>query len=172
MKKIALLLAVFAFNFANAQAPLEEGGIQLNAGVGTSGWGTPVYLGLDYGIATNFTLGGELSYQSYNQNIGFGMGSSELKSSILGIQANGNYHFNELLNIPSEWDFYAGANLNYFSWTTKMSGKTYDYNDADNFGIGLQVGGRYFFNDKFGVNVQLGGGNVVSGAKIGVTYKL
>ena len=56
MKKIAILLAVFTFSFANAQAPLEEGGLQLNAGFGTSGWGTPVYVGLDYGIAPNFTL--------------------------------------------------------------------------------------------------------------------
>jgi hypothetical protein len=36
--------------------------------------GTPVYAGLDYGIATNFTIGGELSYQSYNQNFGAGVG--------------------------------------------------------------------------------------------------
>lgn len=170
MKKIALLLALFAFGFANAQAPLEEGGLQLNAGVGTSGWGTPVYVGLDYGIATNFTLGGEVSYQSYSERIGNGFG--DIKSSILGLQANGNYHFNEVLNIPSEWDFYAGANLNYYSWSSKVDGNSVDYDGADNFGLGLQVGGRYFFNDNFGINLQLGGGNVVSGAKIGITYKL
>ncbi|CAM3926915.1 outer membrane beta-barrel protein [Flavobacterium weaverense] len=167
MKKIALLLAVFAFSFANAQAPLEEGGIQLNAGVGTSGWGTPVYVGLDFGIAKNWTLGGELSYQSYNQTYA----STRIKSSILGVQANGNYHFNEVLNIPSEWDFYAGANLNYYSWNTKSNGNSFNYDDEDNFGLGLQVGGRYFFSDNFGLNLQVGGGNVVSGAKIGITYK-
>ena len=159
MKKIALLLAVFAFSFANAQAPLEEGGIQLNAGVGTSGWGTPVYVGLDFGVAPNITVGGELSFQSYN--------TGGYKNNIFGIQANGNYHFNEVLNIPSEWDFYAGANLNYYNWS-KASGYV---GDADNFGIGLQVGGRYFFSDNFGLNLQVGGGNVVSGAKIGITYK-
>ena len=167
MKKIALLLAVFAFSFANAQAPLEEGGIQLNAGVGTSGWGTPVYVGLDFGVAKNWTVGGELSYQSYNQNVG----ATRIKSSILGLQANGNYHFNEVLNIPSEWDFYAGANLNYYNWNSKLNGSSYNYPDEDNFGIGLQVGGRYFFSDNFGLNLQVGGGNVVSGAKIGITYK-
>jgi hypothetical protein len=37
MKKIALFLALFAFGFTNAQAPLEEDGLQLNAGLGTSG---------------------------------------------------------------------------------------------------------------------------------------
>jgi outer membrane immunogenic protein len=158
MKKIAILLAVFTFGFANAQAPLEEGALQLNAGFGASGWGTPVYVGLDYGIAPNFTLGGELSYQSYN--------TAGYNYSILGIQANGNYHFNEVLDIPSEWDFYAGANLNYFNWNEKY----YDGNKSLN--LGLQIGGRYFFTDRFGVNLQFGGGNVVSGAKIGITYKL
>jgi hypothetical protein len=169
MKKIALFLAVFAFGFANAQAPLEEGGVQLNAGFGTSGWGTPVYLGLDYGIAPNFTLGGEVSYQSYNHDYGYGYNYT-YKSTIIGIQGNVNYHFNEVLNIPSEWDFYGGANLNYYSWSTKYDGNSVDYDGADNFGLGLQVGGRYFFSDNFGVNLQLGGGNVVSGAKIGITY--
>ena len=159
MKKIALLLAVFAFSFANAQAPLEEGGIQLNAGIGTSGWGTPVYVGLDFGVAPSITVGGELSFQSYND--------AGYKNNIFGIQANGNYHFNEILNIPSEWDFYAGANLNYYNWS-KANGYL---GDTDNFGLGLQVGGRYFFSDNFGLNLQLGGGNVVSGAKIGITYK-
>jgi hypothetical protein len=34
-----LYLALFAFGFTNAQAQIEEGGLQLNAGLGTSGWG-------------------------------------------------------------------------------------------------------------------------------------
>ena len=103
-----------------------------------------------------------MSFQSYN--------TAGYKNSILGIQANGNYHFNEVLDIPSEWDFYAGANLNYYNWNSKYNGVSNNYSDEDNFGIGLQVGGRYFFSDNFGVNLQVGGGNVVSGAKIGITY--
>jgi hypothetical protein len=54
---------LFAFGFTNAQAPLEEGGLQLNAGLGTSGW-EHLFMLQVYGIATNFTIGGELSYQS------------------------------------------------------------------------------------------------------------
>ena len=160
MKKIALLLAMIAYGFANAQAPLEKGGLQLNAGIGTSGWGTPVYVGLDYGVAKNVTLGGELSYQSYN---GFGY-----KNSMFGIQANGNYHFNGLLNIPSKWDLYAGASLSYFSWSKKDALGV----GPDDLGVGLQVGGRYFFTDKFGVNLQVGGSSALGGGKIGITYKL
>ena len=56
MKKI-LFLAVFCFSAINvfAQAPLENGRVHLNAGIGTCGWGTPVYVGLDYGVGRNFT---------------------------------------------------------------------------------------------------------------------
>ncbi|AWG21247.1 hypothetical protein FFWV33_06725 [Flavobacterium faecale] len=164
MKKFALLLAVLSFGFANAQAPLEEGGLQLNLGIGTSGWGTPVYAGIDYGIAPNFTLGGELSYQSYN--------TAGYKSNILGIQANGNYHFNEILNIPSEWDLYGGASLSYYNWTSKIDGKKADYSGADDIGVGLQVGGRYFFTDKLAINLQLGGSSALSGGKLGITLLL
>jgi hypothetical protein len=65
MKRLLYFLALFAFGFTNAQAPLEEGGLQLNAGLGTSGW-EHLFM-LNYGIA-NFTIGGELSF--VNQNFG------------------------------------------------------------------------------------------------------
>ncbi|MBP0905342.1 outer membrane beta-barrel protein [Mariniflexile gromovii] len=169
MKKITLFLALFAFGFTFAQAPLEEGGLQLNAGVGATGWGASVYGGVEYGLLPDITIGAEASYHSYNHDY-FGS-SYDYKSNIIGIQANGSYHFNELLQIPSEFDVYAGANLNYFSWTTKVNGeKVNSYNGEDNFGLGLHAGGRYFFTDNFGVNVQVGGGNVFSGIKAGITY--
>jgi outer membrane immunogenic protein len=165
MKKLILLIAFgFIANGVMAQSPLEEGGVQLNAGVGTSGWGIPVYFGLDYGIAKDFTLGGQISFQSddYNDN------NTNYKSSAIGIGGNGNYHFNSLLHIPSKFDFYAGASLTYYIWN-------YDNNnhpDNTSLGLGLQVGGRYFFTDNFGINLELGGNTGTSGAKVGVTFKI
>lgn len=169
MKKISLLLALLTIGFTYAQSPLEEGALQANAGFGFSSWGTPIYAGLEYGVAPNISVGGELSYQTYNYGSGFG---GDYKSSIFGITGNGNYHFNEIFEIPSQWDLYAGANLTYYSWSTKINGSTVTDVDVDNFGIGLQVGGRYFFDDNFAINLQVGGGNVVSGGRIGITYKL
>lgn len=164
MKKIILFCTVFlASLIANAQAPLEESKLQLNAGFGASGWGTPVYVGLDYGLGNNFTIGAEASYRSYT--------SYGYKSTIIGLQGNANYHFNEILEIPSQWDFYAGASLNYYNWSFEDDFAE-DVVDNSNFGIGLQVGGRYFFNEKFGINIEAGGGNATSGGKIGITYKL
>ncbi len=168
MKKLAFLLAVFAFGYTNAQAPLEKGSCQLNAGVGTSGWGVPVYVGLDYGIAQDVTLGGELSYQSYNRTVS----NFKVNSSIIGFQGNCNYHFNSLLQMRSEWDLYAGASLNYFSWNTNKDGLGNGYSDPNGLELGLQIGSRYFFNEKFAVNLQIGGGNAVGGIKVGVTLKL
>ena len=113
----------------------------------------------------NTGVGGELSFRSYKESYG----AVNYNSSIISIAANGNYHFNTLLDIPSEWDFYAGLGLGYYIWNIDN-----DYPGSNNSGIGIgaQVGGRYFFNDNFGVNLELGGANVTSGAKIGITYKL
>lgn len=167
MKKLfvtAFMLLGMAFS-GNAQAPLEKGETQLNAGFGASGWGTPIYLGLDFGMGNNFTLGVEGSYRSYNQRYS----NDDFSSSIIGLQGNGNYHFNEILEIPSEWDFYAGLSVNYYIWNTDTKYK--NYTEGSGFGIGAQVGGRYFFNKNFGLNLELGGGNATSGGKVGITYK-
>jgi len=174
MKKIILIIAFGFISAASfAQAPLQEGGIQLNGGVGISGsdWGIPVYFGLDYGIARDWTIGGQISFQTneepYHHNNGIYYYDN---SSVIGIGGNGNYHFNRILDIPSNFDFYAGANLTLFIW----SYDNHDYHsDNDALGLGLQVGGRYFFNDKFGLNLELGGNSgTTSGAKFGVTFKL
>lgn len=161
MKKILLLLLLYPF-ILKAQAPLENGNLQLNAGLGTSGWGIPVYVGLDYGVGNNFTIGAEASYRSY-ESYGY-------KSTIIGIQGNGNYHFNEILVIPSKWDFYAGLSLNYYNWSFDNDFAEAVIDDS-NFGIGVQIGGRYFFSEKFAINLEGGGGNATSGGKIGITYK-
>lgn len=167
MKTNLLLGILFLSSFITfAQAPLEKGGLQLNAGVGASGWGTPVYVGLDYGLAKDFTLGGELSYRSKSYNYGL----DKYKSSVLGIGVNGNYHFNTVLNIPSKWDLYAGLGLNYYVWNYEND--VYKSNNDSDIGLGAQIGGRYFFTDKFGINLELCGGNATSGAKFGITYKL
>ena len=166
MKKI-LFLAVFCFSAITilAQAPLENGRVQLNAGIGTSGWGTPVYVGLDYGVGSNFTVGGELSYRTHNERYD----GTYYDYSVTGLGANVNYHFNKVLNIPSQWDFYGGLGLNYYIFN--YDDENYNGTEDSDIGLGVQIGGRYFFNKNFGINIEGGGGNATSGAKIGITYK-
>lgn len=172
MKKITLIICtVFLIGFmADAQAPIQEGEMQVNAGVGLSNYGLPLYGGLEYGIGNNISVGGEISYRGYNETYA----SSKWNHSIITFAALGNYHFNELLEIPSEWDLYAGLSLGYSAWKTKYDGSgTFDYTGSGSSGLYLvgQIGGRYFFSENIGLNVELGGGNF-SGGKIGVTILL
>lgn len=165
MKKIILFFGLlFSFMGASAQATLGEGNLQLNAGLGLSGYGLPVYVGLDYGINEDITVGGELSYRSYSNT----WGSERWTHRIIGIFANGNYHFNRVFKLPSEFDLYAGLSLGYFVSSTDSAYKGDGYGGVD---YGLQVGGRYFFTKEWAVNLELSGGRAGGAGRIGVTYK-
>ncbi len=148
-----------------AQCPIQMGQAQFNAGVGLSSWGIPVYLGLDYGVHKDITVGGELSFRSYKDNIK----KNKYKHSIIGISGNGNYHFNTLLNIPTNWDFYAGLNIGFYIWS---SPDNYPGSHASGLGLGGQIGGRLYFSEKFGINLEFGGGNAFSEGKFGISIKL
>lgn len=162
MKKVLLTLGVLAlFSESKAQGTLAKNDAQINAGFGLSTYGLPVYGGFDYGLGKNFTIGAEGAYRGY-KNFGY-------RFSIISIGVNGNYHFNEILKLPAQFDFYAGLNLTYFNWS---SPRNYVGSYASELGLGLQVGGRYFFNDQFGINLELGGGSALSGGKVGITVKL
>ena len=162
MKKVLLSLALVgtAFTYANAQGNLDKGNSQINAGVGFSGWGVPVYAGFDYGVTNDISLGAEASFVSRNY-VGYNF-------SVIGIGVNGNYHFNEILNIPEKMDFYAGVTLGYYIYNSPSG---YAGTSFSGIGWGGQVGFRYFFTEKFGVNLHAGGGTV-SGGRLGVTFKL
>ena len=148
-----------------AQGPISKGEAQLNLGVGLSTWGIPIYVGFDYGVHPDVTLGAELSYRGYNDD----WHDDRYHHSIIGFLGNANYHFNNILNIPSPWDFYAGINLGFYSWS---SPKGYVRHSNSGIGLGAQIGGRYYFSNKVGVNLEFGGGNAFSGGKFGLTIKL
>ncbi|MEX0996475.1 MAG: outer membrane beta-barrel protein [Flavobacteriaceae bacterium] len=160
---LILLIAATATTFA--QNPLPKGDAQLNMGVGLSNRGIPVYFGFDYGVHKDITIGAELSYRGYNDRFN----NSRYKHSIFGISGNANYHFNHVLKIPTDWDFYAGLNLGFYHWN---SDDNYPGDFNSGVGIGAQVGGRYFFTDSFGINLEFGGNNAFSGGKFGITVKL
>ncbi|MHC1704693.1 MAG: outer membrane beta-barrel protein [Tenuifilaceae bacterium] len=165
MKKISILFAlvILTFSVVNAQAPIAKGGKQLNAGVGFSGWGIPLYVGMDFGIHPDISIGFEGSFRSYNQNIA----GTKYGSTIIGFSGNGNYHFNRILEIPSNFDFYAGLNIGFYFWSSPSN---YPGTGGSGLGLGGQVGGRYFFKNNFGLNLEFGGGNAFSGGKFGITY--
>ena len=156
---------MFLLTFASAQNPLPKNKTQLNFGVGFSSWGVPVYVGFDYGVHKDITIGGELTVRSYKDD----WHDKHYKHNIIGISGNANYHLNHVLNIPNNFDFYAGLNLGFYIWS-KEDG--YGGDHSSGLGLGGQIGGRYFFNKTFGLQLEFGGGNEFSGGKFGLTVKL
>ena len=180
MKKILACASLFfAVATASAQGALEQNKVQINGGVGLSGFGVPVYLGLDYGVARDFTIGAEASYSSKKMSGGY----FDDKYSFFGFGVNGNYHFDRLLKLPNEFNLYAGATLGYYNvsnsktYTGPTGLESYYENlhtsfAVSGFDLGLQIGGRYFFTKNRGLNLQFGGGINTFGGRIGLTYKL
>jgi len=128
-------------------------------GLGFSGWGVPVYCGIDFGVHEDISAGVQLSYRSYRHKT--------FNHSIFGATANGNYHFNRILKIPQTWDLYAGLNLGIYVWSSPSE---YDGSDDSSVSIGIQFGGRYYFNSQYSINLEFGGGVSTSNGKIGVSY--
>jgi|ERR1017187_4094877 hypothetical protein len=165
MKKVFIMLAiVFISNNANAQYMLAKGDKQVNAGLGFSNWGIPIYVGFDYGVHQDISVGGEVSFRSYYD----GNNQNDYHHTIFGISGNGNYHLNTILKIPKNWDAYAGINIGFYAWSYPDN---YNGNRVSGLGLGAQIGGRYYINDNFGINLELGGGNFFRSGKIGISYK-
>ena len=165
MKKLVLIAGIMlSYVLVSAQNPLEKGKFQLNAGVGFSNWGLPLYVGFDYGIHEDISIGGEFVFHSYNEE----WDHYHYTHNVFSIAFTANYHFNRILKMPSDWDFYAGANVGINFWNSPGD---YPGDHHTSVGLGVQVGGRYFFNEHFGLNLEVGGGNAASGGKFGITYQ-
>ncbi len=162
MKKILFLITALAVTTLTFGQRVEKGEKQINAGVGfsTGGWGMPVYAGL---------VGGIVSYVQKTYNYGRNYKNT---GRWFGLGAKGDYHFNTLLNIPNEWDVYAGLTLayNHFSYSDDWGDGYGDYNSSG-IGFGVQIGGRYYFSDNLGINLELGGASIASGGKVGISFK-
>ncbi|HSD14033.1 MAG TPA: hypothetical protein VLB74_05245 [Flavobacterium sp.] len=144
MKKLIRLL-VFAlfFSYANVFGQARN---ELNFGLVGANYEIPVHKDITIapGIGTNFDL------------------------DWLNIGVKGNYYFDHIFGLSDPaWDVYGGANLGY-----AVPIGDNDHNDGD-IDLGLQAGGRWFWNDKWGVYLELAGGNTSGFSPfIGLTVKL
>lgn len=160
MKKVIVLLSLCIFLSEMYSQNTMKGKTQINAGLGFSNYGIPIYVGLDYGIHPDISIGAQGAFRSYD-NSGF-------KASIIELSGNVNYHFNSILKIKdNHWDVYAGLSVGYWiwNWDTNFPGS-----NASGAGLYGQLGGRYFFNPKWAVNLEFGGGTM-SGGKLGITHR-
>ena len=152
MKRITVLFAmvlVAGTVLAQGKAPLSKGEKQLNFGVGFDG-GVPVYVGIDYAVHDDITIGG---------NIGFDLTGFDY----MNLTVRGDYHWNRLIGIPDNWDFYAGVNFGGAIGLSKYYG--------NGLHVDIHVGGRYYWDEKWGINLELGGGTGFA-SSLGVSMKL
>ncbi|KFC58698.1 hypothetical protein FEM08_25180 [Flavobacterium gilvum] len=87
----------------------------------------------------------------------------------INLGVKGNYYFDHAFGISDPaWDVYGGLNLGYSIYNGDN-----DHDNSSDLNLGLQVGGRWFWNDKWGLYVELAGGNISGfSPAIGLTVKL
>lgn len=141
MKKFTLLFAFVCLTYAGANAQAAK---MLNLG----GLGTGLYVGYEIPVSNAITLVPQAATDY------------EFNKFVLALK--GNYYFDELFGIGSEWDVYGGAN---FGWRIDNG------NGDDGVNWGAQIGGRWFWSEKWGLNGEFGGGSGVTGG-LGVTMKM
>jgi hypothetical protein len=154
MKRISILLAMFLFTgmlFAQGEAPLAKGESQISFGIGYDSWlGLPIYGTYEYAVHPDVTVGGRLA---------FDLGGFDG----MYIVGKADYHWNRLMGIPKEWDFYTGANLG--------GDIAFVNGGAGQFHFHVDLGGRYYFSDKWAINFEMGGATSFT-ALFGVSVKL
>lgn len=150
MKKFTLLLS-FSFLVLGllAQnrgvAPLARGEKQLNFGAGIYNKGIPAYFSVDFALHKDVTLTPEV-------HAVFPFPGEKFKG---GVMMKGDYHWNYLIGIPANWDFYAGARVG-----LSFGGDIYP-------DFGIQTGGRWYWSNTWGMNLEL-----AVGTGIGITFGL
>jgi hypothetical protein len=148
---VSLIFLLLLANKSFGQSPIGNGGQQFNVGLGLSEGGIPVYATYEFGVHDDVTVGPMAEFNLSNL-------------AWLILSARADYHFNTLLSIPQTWDFYGGANLGFRA----------DFNDNnadDGPQFGLQVGGRWYWNEKWGLNLEFSGGKGF-GTRFGVSLKM
>ena len=138
MKKVSLFIVfcvLYSGIFAQkgGVAPLAKGDIQLNFGAGISDNGIPTYFSVDIALHKDVTLTPEI-----HMTIPFP--DHYFRG---GIMCKADYHWNYLIGIPKNYDFYAGARVGI------------DFGHDIYPDIGMQVGGRWYWTDDWGMNLEL-----------------
>ncbi|MGB0423235.1 MAG: hypothetical protein ACPGED_02885 [Flavobacteriales bacterium] len=152
-----------------------------NVGFGVSSWGLPIYATYEKPMfmdRMSLVVGG--SFRSKTEKYSFLGSSTKWRHTIIGLEGGVNYYVDEFIEgkFAADFDLYASARLRYFVWNTKIvdnnTGVDYEYSGSGNggLGIGLNAGGRYHFNENVSLHVEAGYGSVISGGRVGVSFRL
>lgn len=130
----------------------QQHGDHLNLGLGLNGIGLPIGVSYDWGFQGDFNLGLGAS---------LALSSRDYGGSPIGLGFFTQWYADDLLDLPSEFDAYASGGVYY-----------YTYKGGDAIDLNISIGGRYYFDDRLGLNIELGGGSVLSGGRVGVTWRM
>mgnify|MGYP003461471056 CR=1 FL=1 len=129
MKKLILAFSLlFAAQLSFAQAWQGKGDQKIQVGFNGWGYGTGITGTYDYGLSKIISVGA-------------------------GVFGRLNFHLQDPLGLPSQWDIYPGVDLG-------LLGKSGTY-------FGAHLGVRYFFNNNVGVYLEAG-----NNGSLGVSFNL
>ncbi|QSE96451.1 hypothetical protein [Fulvivirga lutea] len=185
MKKISLLtgmlLMVLHFNGYSQ----EKYGGTLNLGLGVAGHSgyykyagrsIPVFnINYEFDVAKNFTLAPFASIYTFRDEYYWGNNNNpgkyyNYREVVIPVGVKGFYYFDDLINLTSDWDFYAGASLGFAivnsSWESGYLGDKNYYHRNNNVFLDIHVGASYHFNEKIGAYIDLSSGISTIGIQI------
>jgi hypothetical protein len=170
MKKNLLFTALLfvmtsSLAIAQSKSAFSNGDNLLNIGIGV---GSPYFgagysaslpinptVSFEHGITDAISVGGTASFATskYNYNL-LGTGYS-IKETAVFLGVRGSYHFNQLWNIPDNFDVYGGASIGYVIVSVSDS-QGYSASAASGAGFGVFAGGKYYFQSNLAVYAELG----------------
>ena len=144
-------------------------------GVGVSDWGLPVYIGADFMVHEDISIGARLTYVRDRENRTiWGYGQYTLVESYVYPTVNGDFHFNNLIGLTDDLDLYAGLGIGFsryrsrvanYQWLGDNTAIEAFYNESNVPASGgwssdlysnIHIGGRYFLNQKVAIQLELG----------------
>jgi hypothetical protein len=180
MKKLIVLIFFFAF-IGNVSAQ-EKFGKTLNLGAGivyygyVGGLSPGIMANFEFDLVKNVTLAPFVGFYTYHNNYYYYDPYNPQKSNygyretVIPFGVKGSYYFDDLLNLPREFDLYAAAsagfNIRMVSWDNGFNGGNYA---AHSLLYGnIHAGGEYHFTKKTGFFVDLSTGM----STVGVAFHL
>lgn len=149
----------------------------INAGIGFSGWGIPVFANAEFPLKfdnQSVVVGG--SFRTKRERFNYFNDKYAWRHTIIGLDAGWNYYLDELLELPGEFDVYGGLRLHYFIWNSSLvdpiDGFTDSYSgNSGGLDFSVVLGGRYHFQPNMSAFMQLGGSRYMSGLRAGVSFQ-
>lgn len=140
MKKLfktltVLCAVVLGSQFAQAQAWTGKGDQKVQVGFNGWGYGTGITASYDYGLGKIVSIGA-------GANFFFDHSDHKYADDDFGVFGRVNFHLQEPLGLPANWDIYPGVDLG-------ILGKSNTY-------FGAHLGVRYYFNNNVGIYGEFG----------------